>query len=62
MTKIIIALGWAIAIFATAFAGQAGVISTDSAQNLIIVLPALAVVTIIKPQACALACFGARRA
>ena len=62
MTTIITALGWAIAIFAVAFAGQAGFIPTDSAQNLTLVLPALAVVTMIKPQACAKACLGARRA
>lgn len=43
---ILISLGWAAAIIGVAIAGRSGVISSGSADALVIILPAIAIVTI----------------
>lgn len=53
MSSIIQAICWAVLILGVAFAGRAELLPPESARTLTIVLPALAVVSILKSRACA---------
>ncbi len=57
MTRIQKALLWGLAIFAVAVAGQLGLLDEDTAQTLLIVMPALAFI-MISGRGC---CPSARR-